>query len=80
MDPGFLLHPHGTMRGNYTFFTACLGFQLTTGVSKISISEAAAYNPDYRRLINGRDRDAFFQGETLSQQSATHAPHSADMQ
>jgi hypothetical protein len=49
-------------------------------VSRMSISEAAAYNPDYRRSINGRDRDAFFQGETLSQQPATHAPHSADMQ
>jgi len=49
-------------------------------VSKISISEAAAYNPDYRRSINGRVRGAFFQGETLAQQPARHATRSADMQ
>ena len=24
-------HPHGVMRENYTFFTACLGFQCITG-------------------------------------------------
>ena len=81
--PGFLLHPHGAMRENYIFFTACLGFQRITGdefPKKIPISETAAYNPDYRKSINGRERDAFFQGETLGQQPARHAPRSADMQ